>query len=238
VGNLYTLRIVSRTGLSNRLRLPLPERCLLYQALLWTAQQSPPIEDRLFLALPEPNDFAVGESHKRDLLLALMTGHIGAVGIFWGERGKPLSAIEDQSVKINPNCWDWDKVEWKDSTLRVVENRPAWGSFNLITVPVSTLMQIFPSPHEMAPIFPNQLEGKLQQTHSQIRKGRPMKYDWSAFYAEIIVRADLDGLPDTQAELERAMSEWCLDVWGESPGESTMRERLALVYTHKRKASK
>src|SRR6476659_5505666 len=35
------------------------------------------------------------------------------------------------------------------------------------------------------------------------RRGRRPEYDWDAFYAELTVRADLDGLPAVQSECER-----------------------------------
>ena len=48
--------------------------------------------------------------------------------------------------------------------------------------------------------------GEPKNEPSKPRRGRPTKYDWDAFFAEIAVRADLDSLPETQADLVRDMA--------------------------------
>jgi hypothetical protein len=68
------------------------------------------------------------------------------------------------------------------------------------------------------------------------RGGRPEKYRWDEFYAELVVRADLDGLPPTQAELIDAMAKWCQKRWGTEPAVSVLKEKVALIYRHPRKA--
>lgn len=69
------------------------------------------------------------------------------------------------------------------------------------------------------------------------RSGRKRKsiYDWESFYVEIAVVADLDSLPDTQADLERDMADWCLETWGRVPSESTLRSKISPIYNHPRK---
>jgi hypothetical protein len=59
------------------------------------------------------------------------------------------------------------------------------------------------------------------------RGGRPEKFDWTAFAAEVVRLAlDPDGLPE-QRELMRHMMEWCHTQFGdETPGESTVRAKL------------
>ncbi len=68
------------------------------------------------------------------------------------------------------------------------------------------------------------------------RRGAPSKYDWEEFFTEIIVLADLDSLPDLQADLEREMAAWCLDKWGKEPSPSTIRRKVNAIYNHPRKA--
>lgn len=60
--------------------------------------------------------------------------------------------------------------------------------------------------------------------------GRPREYDWDAFTIEIIRVANLDGLPDSQAELVRHMLEWCLHTWGKEPAESSVKNRISKIY--------
>ena len=60
--------------------------------------------------------------------------------------------------------------------------------------------------------------------------GRPVEYDWDAFTIEIIRIADLDGLPETQAELISQILEWCSLTWGKEPAESSVKSRISLIY--------
>ncbi|MBB2720165.1 UNVERIFIED_ORG: hypothetical protein GGD48_005445 [Rhizobium etli] len=73
------------------------------------------------------------------------------------------------------------------------------------------------------------------------RKGRPPKYDWPAFQAEVIRKLDDEGDFDvsidpswTQAALERHMAEWCEAKWRgiNQPGESTIRREIAKTRRH------
>ncbi len=65
-------------------------------------------------------------------------------------------------------------------------------------------------------------------------RGRPPKYLWDDFWREVVRIADLDGLPETQAELEEVMAQWCEDNWNEQPGTSTIREKIAPCYQRDR----
>lgn len=67
------------------------------------------------------------------------------------------------------------------------------------------------------------------------RGGAPPKYDWEAFYLEISIIADLDGLPDTQADLERLMADWCLNLWRKEPSSSRLKAKISKIYNDPRK---
>jgi hypothetical protein len=98
----------------------------------------------------------------------------------------------------------------------------------------------------IAPINPSEpgVTGELyieerEAEQPKNRGGRPPTFPWDEFFIEIIRRANMpDGLPETQAELEREMSEWCDQNWGDAPGESTIRGRIAAVYAAIRKGRK
>ena len=51
--------------MANRLQTPLPNRCLLHQALLWVAEEFVPIDDRIFMSLPKRSWETIKEKHKR-----------------------------------------------------------------------------------------------------------------------------------------------------------------------------
>jgi hypothetical protein len=210
----------------------LPSRCSLYQALLWVAEECPPIEDLIFDSLPDPTWVAVEQKHKRDLLVALKTGTLRGEGGLWDLRF-PRAKLENPCTDIEPKYWEWGKVDWKKSVLRTdsLGDGRHDREFANITVPAAALLMTFPS--EKKPLA---LEAPSREGSS--RRGRPRKFNLPALYAEIAVRADLDGLPDKQAELERAMADWCSLTWGEVPGESTLRQYLSPIYSHPRKARK
>ena len=63
--------------------------------------------------------------------------------------------------------------------------------------------------------------------------GRPTKYDWVSFEAEVIrilnEEGDINPKLDpkwTQAALEEKMAEWCSDQWNKEPSESMIRQRV------------
>lgn len=57
--------------------------------------------------------------------------------------------------------------------------------------------------------------------------GRPGKFDWEAFAAELVRLANTpDGLPNEQA-LRQHMLAWCAANFSEEPADSTFRDKLA-----------
>jgi hypothetical protein len=68
-------------------------------------------------------------------------------------------------------------------------------------------------------------------TVSANRGGRPPRFNKAEFMAEIIRQTsnDPDGLPERHV-LAKTMAEWCLDKWGEEPGETTMKNWLREIY--------
>lgn len=60
--------------------------------------------------------------------------------------------------------------------------------------------------------------------------GRPPKWDWIAFDAEVVRLANTpDGLPERPA-LMHQMLDWCAEHWGDTPTESVVRDRLSKLY--------
>ena len=124
-------------------------------------------------------------------------------------------------MNISRDCWEWELIGFASDSLEF----PDWwtdqkGRFDCVRVSTKELFDIFGSD-----------DGKRTTN----RRGRKQKYDWNAFYAEIAVRADLDSLPKTAAELQRDMAAWCQDTWGAEPGETMLKEKIAPIYRHPRK---
>ena len=78
----------------------LPQRCSLYQALLWVVEQIPPIENLIFDSLP-PRWVVIEDKHKRELLVALKLGTLRAQGDLWDLRG-PRFRLENECADISP----------------------------------------------------------------------------------------------------------------------------------------
>lgn len=65
------------------------------------------------------------------------------------------------------------------------------------------------------------------------KAGRPRKYDWDAFYHEIIRSAlELDALPEKQADLQKQMQEWFLHTYGKEPSESSVAQKISQIYIY------
>lgn len=190
---------------------------------------------------------------KDKLVAALLTGKIWARGevrisevpnhrdeIAWGEADwgwiNFLSEIGPERLKgsfshvtrdVPVSLWRDGEIEWFDCSLRF--RRPVSGYISKIVLLTRDLFAAFPNgqtPQQSAPAI-----------EERRPPGAPVKYNWDAFHAEVAVRAHLDGLPDTLAELEREMAEWCDREWEKTPSESQMREKLAPIYRHSRMRS-
>jgi hypothetical protein len=57
------------------------------------------------------------------------------------------------------------------------------------------------------------------------------EYDWQAFDDRIVFIADIENLPDTQAELERKMAKFMAGLKaGKAPDKSAIRKRVSRLY--------
>ncbi len=66
------------------------------------------------------------------------------------------------------------------------------------------------------------------------RRGRPPEHDWEAFWIEAVSRADIDGLPERQADFERQMADWFEHEQGKAPSDSQIREKAGKLYARRR----
>ena len=69
----------------------------------------------------------------------------------------------------------------------------------------------------------------VQQKEPRVRRGGPpLKFDWHAFYREIVAIAHFDGLPERD-ELTKHMKDFVAS-WSDGPADSTVREKMAEIY--------
>ena len=77
--------------------------------------------------------------------------------------------------------------------------------------------------------------GKFEDRHGVFRRtgaGPATKYDWEAFYAELMIRIHERGLPASLTELVADMQEWFVQTSadGDAPDESTIRKRISPIW--------
>ena len=67
-----------------------------------------------------------------------------------------------------------------------------------------------------------------------------MSYQESEFLALCVCDANVNGLPERQAEFVRKMSELLAVVWGEdkTPGESWLKEKVRTIYDQRERYEK
>jgi hypothetical protein len=235
---------------------PVPEECLLEQAVLWVSAGIRPIPDNDFLAMGSPPAIIVTAHSMHEVLSALRSGRLQARGILWGSSDKE----EDSTVNIHPIFWNFDFVTWPlYFDPNSINNEKQWPAgielkrsrldedksfFGCISVSTSELFLLFPSPSQGGASDINTHPSPTTSLRDEQlgitpdRRGRPRRYDYQSFYAAIIVRADLDGIPEKQAELARDMALWCQAYWGEAPGDTWMKEQLSPIYLAKLRGRK
>ena len=238
-----------------------PERCLLVQAAIYISENKLPIPDAAYLSAP---DRLV--TCPKDLIRSLRDSQIVASGsLFEAYRTsqiatdtvlafEPFSWPIIENVEIDAELWSENRTDITNSRLigknddvskiyRVPPLDPdfllahAWDEdekpvdvetafiFSNITVLTADLFKLLAPP-----------PGTIVEQKS--KGGRPPKYNWEEFYTEIIVRADLDGLPETQADLVRDMRGWFIDKLDDCPVDSELKKRIAPIYKHPSKALK
>jgi len=154
-----------------------------------------------------------------------------------GDFARPIADFENVPIEVL-ETGDWDEY-WDDDDLRDGDVIQCFEKVAFIGVHInwSDLQRFFPDRKDTDRQDRDDSLGHLTKSFSTKpeRRGRKAKYDWETFLTELIVRADLDGIPDKQADLEKDMAEWCLDKWGEEPSTSMIRKRISKIYNHYRK---
>ncbi len=121
----------------------------------------------------------------------------------------------------------WDKVDWTEGTIdacRIEVHAPSVDEM------IKELMEALNSSKDNS--ARTSLPGPTNKPAA--RSGRPPKYDWSGLDAAIAVWLCDDGLPNTQAELERRAMAWFSP--NKQPAESQVRTRVSKAINARQKA--
>ena len=166
--------------MSNRVKLSRPDECLLFQALLWISNGIQPIDNLVFSNVAKLASLKSSDSDKMDLLIALRSGQLESHGVYWGDPAQAPFQDEDDDVPILRDLWQAELVDWEDSSLRVPKHVFSGGGYYLVSMPTDKLMSLFPA-RVASSLAETQADTLQIQPPTAIRRGRPPRYDWSAF---------------------------------------------------------
>ena len=212
---------------------PLPEWTSLRRSVHWMASGEPLLAVQDEMSLGELVSIGSEVAAERaNLLLALRHGQISAKGelYVYDRRNRNYHfhpAVDRDSAEwrnlveqakaevlgsltgckifqdqvIPEPLWEKDNIAW--DSCRIFSSSYSFhrlrGMFSGIVVKVSELVRTF---------CPQNAESETNANEvASAGTGRRRTYDWDAFFVEITVRADLDGLPEAQADLGEADGE-------------------------------
>ena len=165
----------------------------------------------------------------------------------WGAFVRSLQLGEPNALRITlkraEECipaalWDPRLYDWQESCLRSpwsVQPHACFRSVCVKTEQISAALNGLNTPFEVGRKRDESPDGSAQGKASVVEKSlrsvRSASYDWEAFHVEIIAIAnEPDGLPAAQAELVRRMASWCEENWGKQPADSTLKEKISVIY--------
>jgi hypothetical protein len=144
---------------------------------------------------------------------------------------RPLVRLKDGRWRLTED--GWDEVDWDTGTIAGAKIMVRWPD---AVAWLQSVREDRERRKASAPIAdgpaaataaPAEQTAPLSARNSG---GRPEKYDWLAFDAEVVRIANTpDGLPPRE-DLQNTMLQWCEDNWGKQPGDSMVRERIARLY--------
>lgn len=140
-------------------------------------------------------------------------------------RGRCRAYFEHNTLRdLEKYIWDRTGLDWQANKFAILDTG----------VPIYTFSDVVVCREDLAKWINGAMGISQHLTAKAVQSnkgGRPRKYDWDAFHREVIRLANLpDGLPETQAELERQMAEWCNLHWGVEPSEGVLKDKVRLIF--------
>lgn len=215
----------------------LPAQYSLYRAARWIAFGEKPIEQE-YANILYPSEFSDDQekeiffSAARALHACLRDGSIKSFCPLWFDGGSGHYFDDATEETIAKELWGY-KVNWIDGKLHYDDFETGVDiTYCGIRVSAQDLMNKFPEKYKKIDAVEN--TGHTSNVQNIAAKaGRKPAYDWLTFTYEIIRIANgPDGLPDSQAELERVMAEWCSQNWEKEPGETSLKDHIRPIYRH------
>ena len=115
----------------------------------------------------------------------------------------------------------WRDIDW-DSGIVMIE--PSWAGSPPENLPVVPLF----SRDELLECFG--MDIRQDRMTERKRGGKPLQYDWDAFWVEVCRRTHQDGLPETQAELVDGMLDWFFHRGKEEIDRRTIEKKISKLF--------
>lgn len=220
----------------------LPDQISLAQVALWITRAIRPVPEQLFArtkARLDENGLGSNETLRR-LIALLADGELAATAkisvVYEGE--DPLAPVPVPQIgpfEVPASTWYTGDIRWSASALEITEGFDlppelfdaldysgdffAWGNrafFQPVVLAADKILAALPALKSPVPDAPTQTSVG----------GRPPIYDWPDFYAAAAAWIHDNGPPQTQAEMVRAMAQWCQNSWDKEPGDTELKRRI------------
>jgi hypothetical protein len=219
-----------------------------YEAMSWIAFRNfsgNSLGPRPLRALPDDEDAISGDPGRLELAELLLTDCLtkGKIRLYAWEGSKEEDGEEvllSFPLQLSPDFL-------KRSTLTIEHCEgytlfvPEEERYHTLGVDHADLVREFWGDTEInypKPVAATELPSSVarQPSASFSRRGRPPRYRWPAFAAEM-VRRSLAGPIPTQAALKQHMAQWCVDNWGSEPATSVIRDWVQPTFKMNRRSA-
>ncbi len=155
--------------------------------------------------------FECTKEHARDLVER---------GVFGGSL-RDFTTHYPDGTEFPTDITAWGDIDW-NSGIVMIES--SWGGSPPQHLPILPLF----SREELLECFG--MDIRQDRMTERKRGGRPLQYDWDAFWVEVCRRIQEDGLPETQAELVDNMMDWFSDRGREAIDPRTIEKKISKLF--------
>lgn len=134
---------------------------------------------------------------------------------------KDIALLYPDGSEIPVDVKAWHHIDWEGG---LVDYEGSWSGSPPTTIPVIPFL----NRQELFNCF------RISDADPTTRKirhgGRPTQHDWDAFWIELCVHIQGDGLPNTQSKLVVDMLRWFADRGDETVDDSTVKKKIRHLY--------
>ena len=168
------------------------------------------------LNLPEAvtlltDHYACSQEHACDLLERAIHGRAL----------RDVSIFHPDGAEVPTDVAAWRDIDWESGTVAIEISSSGSPPEHTPVVPLL-------SREEFVKNF--EIDAEPGGATTRKRGGRPVRYDWDAFWIEVCRRIYEDGRPKTQSELVDEMLDWFMDRGEEDIDRSTIAKKITRLF--------